>query len=103
MYQLTVLYNQPADAATFDKYYDDVHTPIAAKIPGLQHLTVNRPGPGPDGNPPAFHVIAVLEFADEAAFGAGLSSEEGKAAAADMANFAGAGATMLSGPSTAVV
>ena len=52
MYQLTVLYNQPEDAATFDKYYDDVHTPIASKIPGLQRLTVNRPVSDPDGNPP---------------------------------------------------
>ena len=49
-----------------------------------------------------FHVVAVLEFTDEEAFGAALSSEEGQAAAADMANFAGAGATMLSGPSAVI-
>jgi uncharacterized protein (TIGR02118 family) len=102
VYQLTVLYNQPEDAAAFDKYYDDVHTPIASKIPGLQRLVVNRPGPDPDGNPPAFHVVATLEFTDEATFGAALSSEEGQAAAADMANFAGAGATMLSGPAAVI-
>ncbi len=68
---------------------------LASKIPGLQRWIVNRPGPDPDGNPPAYHLVATLEFTDEAAFGAAMSSEEGQAAAADMANFAGAGATML--------
>jgi uncharacterized protein (TIGR02118 family) len=102
MYQLTVLYNQPEDAATFDKYYDDVHTPIAIKIPGLQRLTVTRPGPDPDGNLPAYHLVAALEFADEAAFGAALSSEEGHAAQADLANFAAAGATLLAGPAAVI-
>ena len=102
MYQLTVLYNQPEDAATFDKYYDDVHTPLATKIPNLQRLTVSRPGPDPDGNPPTFHVVAVLEFTDETTFGAALSSAEGQAAAADVANFATTGATMLAGPSAVI-
>lgn len=102
MYQLTVLYNQPEDAAAFDKYYDDVHTPIASKIPNLQRLSVSRPGPGPDGSLPAYHLIAVLEFPDEATFGAALSSAEGQAAAADVPNFATTGATMLAGPLTVV-
>jgi uncharacterized protein (TIGR02118 family) len=102
VYQLTVLYNQPEDAATFDKYYDDVHTPIASKIPDLQRLTVSRPGPDPDGNPPTFHLVAVLEFTDEATFGAALSSAEGQAAAADLANFATTGVTMLAGPSAVI-
>jgi uncharacterized protein (TIGR02118 family) len=102
VYQLTVLYNQPEDAVAFDKYYDDVHTPIATKIPDLQRFTVNRPGPGPDGNPPAFYLVAVLEFTDEAAFGAALSSAEGQAAAADVAKLATTGATMLAGPSAVI-
>ncbi|MFC4946388.1 EthD family reductase [Pseudonocardia sp. GCM10023141] len=97
MYQLTVLYNQPADPAAFDKYYDDVHTPLATKIPGLQRLSVSRPAPGPDGATPAYHLIAVLEFASAADFGAGMGSAEGQAAAADVANFGQAGAMMLSG------
>jgi uncharacterized protein (TIGR02118 family) len=102
VYQLTVLYNQPEDAATFDKYYDDVHTPLATKIPNLQRLTVSRPGPDPDGNPPTFYLVAVLEFTDEATFGAALSSAEGQAAAADLANFATTGATMLAGPAAVI-
>ncbi len=45
----------------------------------------------------------MLTFDDEAAFGAAMAGEEGKAAVADLANFAGAGATMLTGPAGVVV
>ena len=97
MYQLTALYNQPEDPAAFDKHYDNVHAPLAKKLPGLQRYTISRPGPDPEGNKPQYHLIAVLEFADEAAFGAGMSGEVGQAAVADLPNFAGAGVTLLSG------
>jgi uncharacterized protein (TIGR02118 family) len=100
VHQLTVLYSQPEDRAKFDQYYDEVHTPLARKIPGLQRLTVTRPTPGPDGAEPPYHLIATLEFADEASFASALGSPEGQAAAGDLANFAQAGAAMLAGPAT---
>ncbi len=99
MFQLTALYNHPDDPAAFDRHYDGTHAPLAKKLPGLQRFTVQRPGPDQDGNKPAYHLVAVLEFADEAAFGSALGSPEGEAAVADLANFAGAGMTMLTGES----
>lgn len=99
MFQLTVLYNHPEDPAAFDRHYDEVHAPLARKLPGLQRFTVCRPAPGPDGARPAYHLIATLEFADAAAFEAGMGSEEGQAATGDLDNFAGAGLTLLTGPS----
>ena len=33
VYQLTVLYNQPEDAAAFDKHYGDVHAASRARCP----------------------------------------------------------------------
>lgn len=99
MYQLTVLYHHPADPQAFDEYYGATHTPLAKALPGLQRLTVSRPEPGPDGAQPAYHLIATLEFADKAALGSAMASDEGKAAAGDIENFATGGATMLSGPS----
>lgn len=102
MFQLTALYNHPEDPAAFDKHYDNVHAPLAKKLPGLQRFSVNRPAPGPDGAKPAYHLVAVLEFADEASFGAGMGGPEGQAAVADLENFAGAGVTMLSGESNVV-
>jgi uncharacterized protein (TIGR02118 family) len=99
LYQLTALYNHPEDAEAFDKHYDTVHAPLAKKFPGLQRYTVSHPAPDQDGNPPAYHLIAVLEFADEAAFGAAIGSPEGQAGLADLPNFAGAGVTILTGES----
>jgi uncharacterized protein (TIGR02118 family) len=102
VFQLIALYNHPEDAAAFDKHYDEVHAPLAIKIPGLQRYTVSRPGPDPEGNPPAYHLVAVLDFADEAALGAGLGSPEGQAAVADLPNFAGAGVSLLTGPASQI-
>lgn len=98
MYQLTVLYHHPDDAAAFDKHYDEVHIPLASKMPGLRRYTVSRPVPGPDGSKPAYHLVAVLEWDDEAAFGAAITSAEGAAATADVPTFATNGATMVTGP-----
>lgn len=97
-YQLTVLYNPPEDPAAFDKHYDEVHAPIAAKLPGLRQFTVSRPKPGADGAAPQFHLVAVLVWDSESDFGAAMGGPEGKAAVDDLRNFAGAGLTMLTGP-----
>lgn len=98
MYQFIALYNQPEDPAAFDKHYDGVHAPLANKLPGLQRYTVSRPGPDADGNPPAYYMIAVLDFASEESFGAAVTSAEAQEAIADLANFTGAGVTLLNGP-----
>ena len=103
MHQVTVLYNHPEDPAKFDEHYDGVHAPLAAKIPGLQRYTVSRPGPGPDGAKPPYYLVAVLEFESEEAYSAGMATSEGQAAGADLANFAMAGATLLSGTAGTVV
>lgn len=101
MFQVTVLYNHPEDPAKFDKYYDEVHAPLAATIPGLQRYTMTRPGPGSDGANPPYYLVAVLEYESEAAYGA--DSPEGQATRADLANFAMAGATVMAGPAITVV
>ena len=103
MFQVTVLYNQPEDPASFDEHYDGVHAPLAATIPGLERYTVSRPGPGPDGSKPPYHLVAVMEYESEAAYGAGMSTPEGRATRADLANFATAGVTVMAGPAGSVV
>jgi uncharacterized protein (TIGR02118 family) len=103
VFQVTVLYNHPEDPAKFDEHYDEVHAPLAAAIPGLQRYTVTRPGPGPDGTKPPYHLVAVLEFESAEAHSAGMSAPEGTAASADLANFAMAGATVMAGPAGSVV
>src|ERR1700754_2687689 len=44
IFQLTVLYNHPEDTSTFDRHYDEVHVPLAEKMPGLRRFTLSRPG-----------------------------------------------------------
>ena len=102
-YQLTVLYHQPDDPAAFDAHYTSTHAPLASKIPGLTHYAVSRPGPNPDGSAPSEYLVAVLQFEDRKAFGAGVGSPEGQAATGDVANFATGGVEMLTGEVTGYV
>ncbi|MGD9529072.1 EthD family reductase [Pseudonocardia sp.] len=103
MHQLIALYNHPEDAAAFDRHYLGTHGPLATKLPGLQRFTTMHPGPDPEGNPPAYYFIAVLDFADGAAVQSAVASPEGEAAIADLANFAQAGVTILTGAGEVVV
>ncbi len=102
-YQLTVIYDQPEDPAAFDAYYAQTHAPLAAQLPGLQSFTASKPDPGPKGQPAGAYFVAELRFADRSAFGAAMSGEQGRATAADVANFATGGVTMLSGEVTTYV
>jgi uncharacterized protein (TIGR02118 family) len=93
--RILVLYNQPADPAAFDRYFSETHTPIAKKIPGLRSLTVSAAPPSLMAGEKAPHLIAQLDFDSQADLQAALASPEGQAALADMANYAQAGATVL--------
>ena len=94
MAQILVLYNAPADPAAFDKYYFETHIPIANKVPGLKSYLVNKgsilaiAGQAP-------YLVAELKFDSMDDLQKGLTSPEGQATAADLANFAQAGVTIL--------
>lgn len=100
---LTALYHPPADVEAFDKHYDEVHAVLAAKLPNLESFTVVRPGQGPDGSAPQYHLVATLVFPSAEDMTTALGSPEGQAAQEDMANFAAAGVTMLVGPLSRIV
>jgi uncharacterized protein (TIGR02118 family) len=101
MAQILVLYNTPADAAAFDQYYRGTHIPIAKKIPGLRAYSVsNGPVQALSGSAPYF--VATLTFDSMGDLNAALASPEGRAAAADLPNFASGGATLLVYDSTPV-
>jgi uncharacterized protein (TIGR02118 family) len=94
MAQVLVLYNTPSNPEAFNSYYRSTHVPIAKKLPGLLSYTINAHAPRMvAGTAP--HVVAELEFADLAAIEAALVSPEGQATAADLANFAQAGVTIM--------
>ncbi|MFY9653684.1 MAG: EthD family reductase [Trebonia sp.] len=91
MVRLLVLYNPPEDAVAFDKYYNEIHIPLAKQLPGLVRYTISR-------NLAAnaqYYLIAELDWADMASAQAALRSPVGAACAADVAKFATTGAPSL--------
>jgi uncharacterized protein (TIGR02118 family) len=87
MTKLIVVYRTPRDPAEFDRYYAQVHTPLAKKIPGLRRFEVTRVTGAPSGASDLY-LIAELYFDNTAAREAALTSNEGKAAEADLPKFA---------------
>jgi uncharacterized protein (TIGR02118 family) len=90
---LLALYNEPADSEKFDAYDFSTHAPLARKIPGLVSFTTSRNAVTVAGT--GYYMIAILKFASVADIRKGLASREGEATAADLANFAQAGVTLM--------
>jgi uncharacterized protein (TIGR02118 family) len=97
MMKLTVLFGQPADPEQFESYYARVHLPLAAKMPGVSRLELTKFTPGAGGAQPPYYRMAEIYFASEEQMHKTLRSAEGRAAAADIPNFASGGATFLNG------
>jgi uncharacterized protein (TIGR02118 family) len=95
MTRALVLYSQPADPVAFDRYYFEKHIPIAGKLPGLRSYIVSAEKPALMAGEQAPYLIAELEFDSASDFQAAMSSPEGQATVADLANFAQAGVTVL--------
>lgn len=89
------LYKKPADAAAFNDYYFGTHVPLAKTLPGLRRYEVNNGAIASPAGEAALHLVAVLHFDSMAAVQAALTSPEGQATAADLANFAQAGVELL--------
>ncbi|GAB90706.1 EthD family reductase [Gordonia rhizosphera] len=94
MYLVTIVYNQPSDPEAFDDYYAAKHRPLVDAIPDVQQFTMAKCDPL-DGNPPAAYALAQLAFESKEQAGQALASGPGQAAAADVANFATGGITLL--------
>jgi uncharacterized protein (TIGR02118 family) len=89
MVQFAILFAKPADVAAFDAYYDEVHTPLVHRLPGLERLEVVRYSGDLDGAPAPYHQLTTLYFADAATMEAALGSPEGQATTEDVERFPG--------------
>lgn len=96
MVKLIALYKKPEDQAAFDEHYNNVHAPLAKKMPGLQKLEVTKIYGAPMGES-AYYLQAEMYFKDKESLNAAMVSEEGKAAAKDLMGFAGKLVTMMFG------
>jgi uncharacterized protein (TIGR02118 family) len=91
MAKVLVLYKTPKSTEAFDKHYMSVHVPLVKKIPGLAAYDISRGTVGGPAGPSNIYLVATLTFASKDALKAGMGSEEGKAAAGDLPNFADGG------------
>jgi len=94
MHKVLALYPQPKDPAHFKKYYEEKHLPLAAQMPGLISSRYTFAVEGVGGPAPYF-CIWEGEFADAAAMGAAMQSPIGQKVAADVANYATGGVTIV--------
>ncbi len=74
MVKLIALYRHPEDKESFDKHYEDVHTPLVEKMPGLKKLEVTRIQGAPMGGDAKYYLEAAMYFEDRAALDAAMSS-----------------------------
>jgi uncharacterized protein (TIGR02118 family) len=95
MVKLTVLYGQPKSPEDFEKYYADVHTPLAQRMEGLRRFEVGKVTGTPDGKSPPYYRFAGLYFDDMAQLQSTMGSQAGRDTAADLANFATGGVTLM--------
>lgn len=102
MAKLFAIYQQPANPAEFDRYYFKTHVPLAKTLPGLRSYEVTRGDVMGMAGKHGTYLVAILEFDSMAAIGAAMSSPEGQATAADLANFASAGVDVMMGETETV-
>lgn len=95
MIRLTVLYGHPDDPSEFDRYYRDVHIPLARQMKGLKGWTIGKCQSANRAEQPAYYMIVGLYADSREEMEAILESPAGKATVADVANFATGGATFL--------
>ena len=88
MVKLVAIYKKPENIETFDQHYQEIHAPLASKMPGLRKLEVNKIYGTPAGECP-FYLIAEMYFDNKQALQEALTSPEGKAAGKDLMGFAG--------------
>jgi len=94
MHHVVALYGTPQDPDHFRAHYLSTHLPLARKLPGLVDMhysfAVETLGPGE-----TYFCTWTGIFADAEAAAAAMQSPEGQAVAADVANYASGGVTLL--------
>ena len=95
MHKIVALYPAPTDPAHFKSYYEGTHLPLARQLPGLKasRHTFDVEALTPGGSP--YFCIWEGDWADRAAADAALGSEMGGKVAADTANYASGGITLI--------
>lgn len=85
MAKVIVIYEEPKDKDGFEKYYFDVHIPLASKIPNLKNSAINRvvEGMNTDQN---VYLVTELEFEDRDTLHQAMTSPQGQEVQRDVVN-----------------
>jgi uncharacterized protein (TIGR02118 family) len=94
MVRFLVMYDTPQDPQAFDRYYNEIHIPLAKRLPGLLRYTVSR-NLSPAHGGKEYYLIAELDWEDAAAMQAAFASDIGIQTAADVPKFAPTGVTSV--------
>lgn len=94
MHKLMVLYPQPTDPERFETYYRTNHLPIAGKLPGVLAARFSLKVGAEGGQSPYFAVFEA-DFVDAQSMHSAMASDWGHRVAADVPNYASAGAIVL--------
>ena len=103
MCRLTVLYGHPTNPAEFDRYYHEVHIPIARRMKGLTGWTIGKCQSLNRSDAPPYYMIVGLYANTRAALEAIIASPEGQATVADVPRFATGGATFVFDDETVLI
>ena len=95
MKQVVVIYGMPKDTSHFNQYYEEVHVLLVQRMPHLRAFQYSKGEVQSSSAEFAPHLVATLTYDTDADLAASLESAEGKAAVADVANFASGGVTIL--------
>ena len=88
MYKFFALYEKPEDVPAFLEHYENVHAPLARKVPGLKKLVVNRITGNAFGGDAPYFLIAEMQFETRQDFDVAMNSDENRAAGKDAMQFA---------------
>lgn len=96
MVKLIALYKQPEDKQAFDEHYQNVHTPITKKIPGLRKMEVTKIVGAPGGES-KYYLLCEMYYDDHESLKQAMKTDESKASGKDLMSFAGNLVTMMIG------
>jgi len=86
MYKIIAIYKKPENEQEFEKYYNEVHTPLVKKIPGLKELRITRIKGTPFGQTDIY-LIAEMIFETKEDYKKALASKEAIDAGQDALKF----------------
>ncbi len=95
MIKLVAMYGKPDDPAHFDRYYREVHVPLAKKIPGLRRFTIHKVLGSPQEGEPPYYCLTEVHWNDLESARKALASPDGQASYNDVPNYATGGVTFV--------